>query len=67
MGHKGGHEDEYHEIILERLDGATHGLTPHTSEYTEAVKEALKTAGKEIIKDGTQMNKWATVRKGNKK
>ncbi|WP_394003239.1 hemagglutinin repeat-containing protein [Luteimonas sp. WGS1318] len=59
-GHRGPHPEAYHQHVYGRLDQATRGLTPNTSEYNLAVTGTLNRIKSEAVIRGSQINKWLT-------
>ena len=60
INHYGPHPEEYHQLVLDRLNGATRGLAANTPEYKAAVTNTLKAIGNEAQTKGTVVNKLLT-------
>jgi hypothetical protein len=58
-GHKGPHPQEYHEEVYNRLDRATRNAKT-MEQCRVALKRALQKLAKEILTEGTELNRWVT-------
>ena len=57
-GHKGPHQQAYHQEVFDRLRGATKGLEGDA--YGAALRSELDAIGQEAVTAGTNLNKLLT-------
>jgi len=65
IGHQGPHPEEYHSIVLSRLQAAVTGRVEGTNEYSEAVKNSLVGMGLEISSPFSLLGRLARQRPGH--
>jgi RHS repeat-associated protein len=58
--HRGPHPQPYHQTVLDALLQAVRGKRPHTPEYTNAVRMALRRLATMIKTPGTPLNLYVT-------
>ncbi|AKQ63650.1 putative lipoprotein [Myxococcus hansupus] len=58
-GHKGPHPQAYHDRVYERLNGATENCRK-VEECREALTKALRQLAKEVVTQGTELNRLVT-------